>query len=265
MKNLFFLALIALLTTSCQINVMQSDPSTDPNAVVPDANARIARKLFVGGADGKTVYSEDRYEYNQQGQLTKLSRLSRNAAGNMDLYGYNEYVYNELNQPTQMRMFSRTQSGFFEQQWVTNYEHPTPNQEIETMSYVDATTKVLTPQSRIETTTEQGRKARVIQYYRNNQTFEKSRETLYRYEAGRLTAEENLNANGAAGTVLRYAYKGRTATVEEFMGNRSESISSQAFQYDSKGRLIRSEVTKTNPVLCVAMVSGSATVYEYVD
>ncbi len=265
MKNLFFLAIIALLSSSCQINLMQPSPDTDPNAVVPDANARVARKLFVGGADGKTIYSEDRYEYNQKGQLTKLSRLSRNAAGSMDLYGYNEYAYDELNQPSQMRTFSRAQSGTFQQQWVTNYEHPTPNQEIETMSYVDATTKVLTPQSRTETTTEEGRKARVIQYYRNNQSFEKSRETIYRYEAGRLVAEENLSPNGAASTVLRYAYKGRTATVEEFMGNRSESISSQAFQYDSRGRLVRSEVTKTNPVLCVAMVSGSATVYEYVD
>lgn len=265
MKNLFVLVLVALLSGSCQINVMQSKPATDPNAVIPDANARIARKLFVGGADGKTIYSEDRYEYNQKGQLTKLSRLSRNASGNMDLYNYNEYAYNELNQPTRMQTFSRSQSGAFQQQWVSTYEHPSLNREVETMSYVDFTTKVLTPQSRTETTTEEGRKARVIQYYRNNQTFEKSRETIYRYEASRLTAEENLNPNGATGTVLRYAYKGRTATVEEYMGNRSESISSQAFQYDSRGRLVRSEVTKTNPLLCVAMVSGSATVYEYVD
>ena len=102
-------------------------------------------------------------------------------------------------------------------------------------------------------------------YYRNNQTFEKSRETVYRYGAGRLTAEEIVNPNGNIGTMFRYAYKGHTATVDEFMTNRPESISSQSFQYDSRGRLVRSEVTKTNPLLCVAMVPGSATVYEYVD
>lgn len=263
MRNSFFVALIALLTGGCQIDVMQ--PDTDKNAVVPDANARIARKLFVGGADGKTLYSEDRYEYNQKGQLTKLSRFSRSAAGEMDLYNYNEYVYNELNQPAYMNSFSRSQSGAFQQQWITHYEHPTPNKEVETISYVDVRTKVLTPQSRTETITEQGQKMRVIQYYRNNQTFEKSRETIYRYETGRLIAEEILNPNGNTSTVFRYAYKGRRATVEEFLTNRPESISSQSFQYDSRGRLVRSEVTKTNPLLCVAMVPGSATVYEYMD
>lgn len=265
MKNLFFLVLIALLSSSCQINVMPSKPATDTNAVVPDANARIARKLFVGGVDGKTIYLEEKYEYDAKGLLTKLSRLSRNAAGNMELYNYNEYLYDSQNRLSQMNSFMRYQRGEFQPQGVSTYEHPTPNREVETISYVDYTTKALTPQSRTETTTEEGRKARVVQYYRNNQAFEKSRETIYRYEAGRLTVEENLNPNGNTSSVFRYAYKGRTATVEEFMTNRPESISSQAFQYDSKGRLVRSEVTKTNPVLCVAMVPGSATVYEYVD
>jgi hypothetical protein len=78
-------------------------------------------------------------------------------------------------------------------------------------------------------------------------------------------AEENLNPNGTISTTFRYAYKGRSATVDEFMGNRPESISSQSFQYDSRGRLIRSEVTKVNPILCVAFAAGSATVYEYAD
>lgn len=64
MKNLFFLLLL-LATVSCQINVMQ--PLDSGNTVVPDVHARIARKLLIGGPDGKTLYGEERYEYKPYG------------------------------------------------------------------------------------------------------------------------------------------------------------------------------------------------------
>jgi len=263
MKQLFLFLLVSLALSSCEINVMQ--PGLNGDTIVPDANARIARKLYVGGTDGKTVYSEEKYEYNQQGQLTKINHLSRNADGGMDVYSYNDYVYENEGKLTEMRRFSRYQRGEFSQQGVSKYDYPTNGQISETQYYTDFTTKALIPQSRWETTMEQGRKARVISYYMNNKVFEKSRETVYRYEYNRLVAEVSLNSNNTMGNSLRYTYKGRTAKAEEFMGNRSESISEQAFQYDVKGRLIRAEVTKVNALLCVAMVSGSATVYEYVD
>ena len=92
MKNVFFLLLL-LTTASCEINVMQ--PLDSGNAVVPDVNVRIARKLSIGGPDGKTVYGEERYEYNTGRQLTRLNRFYRNAGGQMELYGYDEHQYSD--------------------------------------------------------------------------------------------------------------------------------------------------------------------------
>lgn len=262
MKNLFFLLLL-LVTASCEINVMQ--PGDNGDTVVPDANARIARKLYVGGTNGKTIFSEEKYEYNQHGQLTKINRWNQNSKAEMELYYYEDFVYNDQDKLSQKRSFSRNQAGGFQQQWVTNYDYPASNQQIETQYYIDTNSKVLFPQNRIETVMEQGQKARVVQYYHTGKLFEKSRETVYRYEDGRLVAEQNLNSNGGTSTMLQYAYKGRTAKVEEFIVSRPESISEQSFQYDSRGRLIRSEVTKVNPIYCIAMVPNSATIYEYVD
>ena len=148
---------------------------------------------------------------------------------------------------------------------LKKYDYPAANKIVEQTYAVNNKSEATFISSRTETTMEQGLKVRVIYYYVNNQTFVKGQETVYRYEAGRLTAQESLNPNGGLGTTFRYAYKGRTATVEEYRFNRPESISSQSFQYDSRDRLTRSEVTKVNPLLCVAMVSGSATVYEYAD
>ena len=262
MKNLFLLALIALLTGGCQINVMQ--PDTDGDAVVPDANARLARKLFVGGTDGRIVYGEEKYEYDGKGLLMKISRLSRNTKGEMDLYSYDEYAYNEQQQAEKLSSYAFMQGRPFMTS-LKKYDYPAANKIVEQTYAVNNKSEATFISSRTETTMEQGLKARVIYYYVNNQTFVKGQETVYRYEAGRLTAQESLNPNGGLGTTFRYAYKGRTATVEEYMFNRPESISSQSFQYDSRDRLTRSEVTKVNPLLCVAMVSGSATVYEYAD
>ncbi|MCY7359349.1 MAG: hypothetical protein LH609_18215, partial [Rudanella sp.] len=236
MKQLSLFLLVSLALSSCQINVMQP-ANTNTDAIVPDANARIARKLSVG-IDGKTVYGEERYDYNAKGQLTKLSRLNRNPNGQMELISYNEFVYVDSDRLSQKLTFTRIEKGIFVQHWVTTYDYPAANLIRETGYAMNAATKAMTPQSRWETTMEQGRKARVISYYMNNKVFEKSRETVYRYEYNRLVAEESLNSNNTMGNSLRYTYKGRTAKAEEFMGNRPESISEQAFQYDAKGRLI---------------------------
>lgn len=148
MKSLFFLALITLLTSGCEINVMQ--PGLNGDTIVPDANARIARKLSVGGTDGKTVYSEEKYEYNEKGLLTKISRFSRNSTGDMELYGYDDFAYNEQAQLSQKRSFMRNQTGGFQQQLVTNYEFPASNQQIETQYYIDSNTKVLSPKAELK-------------------------------------------------------------------------------------------------------------------
>jgi hypothetical protein len=267
MKNFFTLILLAFTAASCQLNLMQ--PADDGTAVVPDPNARVARILRTGGPDGKTVITQEEFVYNTMNQLVKRNLKSRNASNQLDLVAFDEYDYNAQGQCTQRRSFyyqTAQSQGKFMLSQVTNYEQLSATTERETAFYVQQGTSALMPTSRTETTTEGGRKTRMVSYW-NDQvkaTFAKSSETFYHYEAGRLMTEELRYANGG-GSQFRYAYKGRTATIGEFLSNNPESISEQKSTYDNQGRLIRQEVLKTNPFLCVAMTPGSATVYEYVD
>lgn len=262
MKYLSLLVLTGFLT-ACQITPFQTE--NDGPAVIPDLNARTARILRTGGQDGKTIITEESFEYNITGQIVRRNIRSRTANNQLELVSYDEYVMDEQNGLKQKNTFYRNQSGVFVANLVTNYEQLSSNTVRETQYFQNQATKTLTAQSRLETTTEQGRKTRTVQYYLNGTGFTKGSEVVFQYQDGRLVAEQTLNSNGVSGSVLRYTYKGQTATIEEFLGTRPESISEQKNTYDSRGRLARQEVLKTNPLLCVAMFPGSATIYEYVD
>lgn len=262
MKQIFAFALVALTAASCQINVMQ--PADDANAVVPDINARVARTLFVGGQDGKTVYSDERYEYNANKQITRINRSYRNASGQLALSAYDEHTYND-----QQKLKMITSYGFRDGKTTVTgmkqYEYPASNKILERSFTVDNAGKPTLEYNRTETVMDGDRKAQTTSYYFDGKTFVKSFGRAYRYDSGRLVAEESINQSGTIMSTFRYTYKGRTATVGEFMANRAESISEQKFDYDNRGRLVRSEVTQMNPLLCVAFTAGSSTVYEYVD
>lgn len=262
MKQLLTFVLIVLTAAGCQINVMQ--PQDDGIAVVPDMNARVARKLNIGGQDGKTVYSEERYEYNAQKLLTKVSYLYRGASGQLEVISYDEPTYNEQQQLQQVTTYQLRQGKPYATS-VKRYEYPASNKIVERQFGINNNGQPAQEYNRSETLMDGDRKAQVNTYYHDGKTFVKGFSRVFRYESGRLVAEESLNQNGVVASIFRYLYKGRSATVGEFMANRAESISEQKFEYDSRGRLIRSEVTQMNPLLCVAFVQGSATVYEYVD
>jgi hypothetical protein len=257
------LFVLAGFMIACQITPFQTE--NDGPAITPDLNARVARILRTGGQDGKTVMTEESFEYNITGQLLKRNTRSRTANNQLELVSYDEYLYDDQNKPKQKLSYYRNQSGTFVVNLWTNYEQLSANTIRETQYYQDYITKALTAQNRTEITTEQGRKIRTVQYYLNGTSFTKGNEVVFQYQDGRLVAEQTLNSNGVSGSVLRYTYKGQTATIEEFLGTRPESISEQKNTYDSRGRLARQEVLKTNPLLCVAMFPGSATIYEYVD
>ncbi len=263
MKQIFAFALVILTATSCQINVMQPD-ANDPNAVVPDMNARIGRIVNVGGQDGKTVYSDERYEYNSSKQIARINRSYRNATGQLALSAYDEYTYNGQQKLQAMTSYAFRDGKLFVT-GVKQYEYPASNKILERSFTVDNTGKPTLEHYRTETVMDGNRKAQTTAYYFDGKTFLKSFGRVYRYESGRLVSEESLNQSGAVMSTFRYVYKGRTATVGEFMTNRAESISEQKFDYDNRDRLVRSEVTQMNPLLCVAFTAGSSTVYEYVD
>ena len=238
MKHLL-LSLLLFTLAGCQIDGL--DP-LNAKTVVPDVNARISRKLSVS-VDGKTVYSEEKYEYNSEGKLARVDRFNRNSNGQLTLSSYQTYGYNTDGTLLRRLDFYRSSNtSGFQALYVRDYRHPAVNQSVEIAFSVNYTSNVWTLMSRTETSTENGLPAKVSRYYPNSsQQLILQNTSTYTYKAGRLIAEEFRDAAGKPYNTQHYIYKGRTATVESVVPNSSQSYPVQVLNYDRRARLIRQQ------------------------
>lgn len=221
----------------CQIEALDA---LNTNTVVPDVNARIARKLSVS-MDGKTIYSEEKYVYNSAGKVERINGYYRNATGQMNPSYYQTYEYNTEGKLVGRLDFNRSSTtSDFRVSTIRNYSYPATNQVVEDAFWVDNTTSKQMVASRKETFKENGLPLKVVQYYPNsNQQLLLQTTTNYTYKSGRLIKEAFTNATGKLLNTLEYTYRGRAATAMAFYPGAKESYPAQTLDYDRQGRLIR--------------------------
>lgn len=237
MKPLLSALFVSLTLVGCQIEVF--DP-LNTNTVVPDVNARIARKLSVS-SDGKTIYSAEKYEYNSAGQLERINGYYRNATGQMNPSYYQTYEYNTEGKLARRLDFNRSSTTVdFRVSNIRNYSYPAINQIVEDAFWIDNTTNKQMVAGRTETFKENGLPLKIMRYYPNSsQQLLLQNTSTYTYKSGRLAKEEFMNPTGKLYNTQEYTYRGRAATVMSFYPGAKESYPTQTLDYDRQGRLIR--------------------------
>jgi hypothetical protein len=245
MKHVLFL-LVSFVFVGCQIDGL--DP-LNTRTVVPDLNARVARKIFVGN-DGKTVYNEASYQYNTSGQLERIDSYSRSANGQPYVYFYELYEYDASGSLSRKTGYNRsTGMGDFKATGFTVYTYPAIDHTTETSYYIVGTNSPNTS-ARTETFTKEGRVSRVERYaFDSKQQPILQNTAIYTYQEGRLVKEEFKDPTGKLYSTQEYSYKGRMATVVSFYPGAKGSYPAQTLEYDRRGRLIRQQYGGINDYL----------------
>lgn len=238
MKTILFLMLL-LAFASCQIDGL--DP-LNTRTVVPDVNARIARRLSVS-VDGKTVYSEEKYVYNAAGQLERINGYYRTSDGQPNLSYYQTYAYNADGTLAHRIDFTRSSNaGDFRISYVRNYSYPAVDRVVEDAFLIEYPTNKQMIAGRTETFRENGLPLKMVQYYPNSsQQLILQNTTTYTYKAERLVKEEFINAIGTLYSTQEYNYKGRRAQVISSSPSYPQSYPVRTLEYDRQGRLIRQQ------------------------
>lgn len=262
-----FLSLIAV--AGCQIDVL--DPVRG-KALVPDSQAKIARKLYLDTKDERTVRAEERYIYNANGQLERIERLGYDTKGTGRMYSYDRYTYNSAGQPAQIANFSQTSSTttLFQPTQRREFSYPATNQIVEQVLYNNLSVYggSWSLVSRLVTQTENGRPLRKDRYGINaQQTLILQGTERYQYDTDRLLAVEYLDGTGKLFSTSRYAYKGRTATVETVYPTSTAGHVTQSLLYDTRGRLVQQRFINSGFDYASSSLSVGYSViaFEYID
>jgi hypothetical protein len=245
MKFLAFSFLLIALS-GCQIDLMDNPESG--RTIVPDTEAKIARKLYVDSQDERKVRTEERYIYTPTGQLDRIDRIGYDNTGSSFRYGYEQYSYNSNGQLIRVSSFvqtSTTGKDNFQLSQYRAYEYPTANRTTERQFYLNMSVNSrgeTYEMSRSEKSSENGKLRQVARYgFNNNQPVFQSYE-MYQYDlSGRLIALEYRDAAGKLTSTTQYNYKGRTAIVEILNATAVRTFPSQRLLYDSRGRLIEQQ------------------------
>lgn len=273
MKYLSFV-LILFSLVSCQINIM--DPAQGPT-IVPDLDAKIARRLYLDGKDERMVRGEDQYVYNAAGQLDRVDHVSFNSNnGTTRRYGHDAYTYNSTGQLTRIIYYAQTGingTDNFQPSLMREFSYPTSNRITELFYYnnLSANGGGWTASYRVETTLLGTTPIQTMRYGASQQQSRIVSSETYQYEGGRLVSVEFREGSGNLGSTMRYQYRGRTATVELVLPKGSSPSMQQALLYDSRGRLIRERNTSFGIYPSIRQQynfiapSNYTLVYEYLD
>lgn len=229
---------------SCQIDLMDNPESG--RTIVPDTEAKIARKLYVDSQDERTVRSEERYFYTPTRQLDRIDRLSYNNAGIARRYSYDQYSYNSAGQLIRVTVFVQNSSigtDTFQPSQYRNYEYPAPDRTLERSFYLNMSVNgkgETYEMSRVNLSFENGKLRQIGRYGVNNQQPVFQSYETYQYDlSGRLITLDYRDPMGKLINTTRYTYKGRTALVERVMLASETTRPYQSMLYDSRGRLVR--------------------------
>lgn len=247
---IWFFCLILVLNGACKKESVGLEQ--DVNA----SGALLKRTLLFSSVDDKSpIAIAEEYEYNNQEKLSKVSSpLYQNGVVAGKAW-YNLYEYNQTGQLVRVSNFNANlNTGFLNlRNYVYTYS-ANGLKEKESVEYPQINSSEYTQYFYEE------KKLIKAKKYNNRGILENY--TVYKYSGKNLTIETLYSANGEVNTVSNYFYqKGLNTKTEIYRGNKGTTKLREITKtYDSNGNLT---ILQSNELSLVSSASSFVLKYEY--
>jgi hypothetical protein len=253
----YVLLLPLLLWLGCQNDVFVA-PDSIPGDLAYADNAHIKKRLYCNSARCDKPASEEHYDYNAAGQLTRISYLGMTTANKLELYSYIKYDYNEEGQ-----LINKTRYGKYAGTSFVAYDESEYSYEAGVLKTEDRYFNQKNPENRVltgstEYTFKNGNKVEEKIYDAKKKL---QNRVTFGYQKNVLTTETWYDADNKSIRLFEHMFKGNARQVNEYIPSSQERIAMIEKRYDAQGRLVSEETKVVNPLLC-AMMPGLIH-YEY--